>query len=55
MLFRSSITESFEKEDWVRNEYWENDNGVMCASFINIDLDQLSVSIDIKDLEEIIK
>jgi methionine aminopeptidase len=42
------ITKTFEKEEWVQNEYWENDNGVLCASFINIDLDQISVFVDVE-------
>ena len=42
----SKITKIFEKDKWVQNEYWENIDGVMCASFINIELDQLSVFID---------
>jgi len=40
-----AITIAFEKENWVQNEYWEEDEGIMCASFINIELDQLSVFI----------
>jgi len=40
------VTKTFEKEEWVQNEYWEVDDGVICASFINIDLDQLSVFFD---------
>jgi hypothetical protein len=41
-----AITKKLKKEKWVQNEYWEEDEGVMCASFINIDLDQLSVFFD---------
>ena len=41
-----AITKKLEKEKWVQNEYWEEDDGVICASFINIDLDQLSVFFD---------
>jgi len=40
------VTKTLEKEGWVQNEYWEldgNEDNVICASFINIDLDQLSV------------
>lgn len=48
------ITEIFEKEGWKMNEYWECEDNVMCTSFIDINLDQLSVFIDVeldKDLE----
>jgi len=41
-----TISKTFEREGWVQNEYWEEDNNVVCASFINIELDQLSVFID---------
>ena len=41
-----AITKKLKKEKWVQNEYWEEDDGVICASFINIDLDQLSVFFD---------
>jgi hypothetical protein len=41
-----AITKTFEKEKWKQNEYWEEDNGVLCASFIDINLDQVSVFID---------
>jgi len=48
------ITDTFEKEGWKMNEYWECEDDVMCTSFIDINLDQLSVFIDAeldKDLE----
>jgi len=47
-LITKSITKAFEREEWVQNEYWENDDGVLCASFINIDLDQISVFVDVE-------
>jgi len=48
------IEQALEKEGWKMNEYWEYCEGSMCSSFINIDLEQLSVFIDAdldKDLD----
>jgi len=47
-----AVTKKFNKEKWVQNEYWEpdgNGDGVMCASFINCELDQLSVFIQMEE------
>lgn len=41
-----AITKQFEDGEWLQNEYWEYDDGVMCASFINMSLDQMSVFVD---------
>jgi hypothetical protein len=46
MVITEAVTKQFEDGEWVQNEYWEEDgNGdsVMCASFINSSLDQMSV------------
>lgn len=41
-----AISKAFEKDKMKQNEYWEEDNGVLCASFIDINLDQISAFID---------
>lgn len=44
-----AVTKVFEDGEWVQNEYWEpdgNDDNVMCASFINSSLDQMSVFVN---------
>ena len=44
----SIITKAFEKEGWKMNEYWERDEDVICASFIDYELEQISVFIDVE-------
>jgi hypothetical protein len=42
---KKNITKAFKKDKFVQNEYWEEDgngDGVLCASFLNIELDQIS-------------
>ena len=47
------ITKLFEKEGWKQNEYWELEDGVLCASFIDYELEQISVFVDYKkEMEE---